>query len=351
MKKKIGIALAALLVFSSAAAFSGCESGFGVSGEVKNVILVIGDGMGENHIENTVTYFNLARPAFLADQKGYIGTYSKSLVTDSAAAGTALSTGTKVKNRRIAQRNDQVNLTSISELALQAGKKVGVLTTDTLDGATPAAFSAHANDRADSAEIATSQAKSGIHLFMGQTGATHTEHAETFLENGYSFAYSAEELTTYSDSEKLIATIPDVRSQYIEGAESAFQLKDMAAFALEFLDNENGYFLMIEGAYIDKYSHSNDVVSAVCETRSLFDTVDFLYETVGEDTAILVTADHETGRLKKAASADEISNALYVTDKHSLINVPLFVKNFSYTYSGTPQNTAVFEVCKFLLKV
>ena len=352
MKKTTSFLCAATLTFGTLS-FVGCVHTPTVqTDDIKNIILFIGDGMGEHHIENTLTYFALEKPNFFQGRSGSIATHSaNSPITDSAAAATALATGHKVINREIAYHNGE-NLTSISELALAAGKKVGVVTTDTLDGATPACFSSHAKDRGDSEDIAKGQSTSGIQLLIGETGSgAYTTYAPYFIENGYSFATSPEEMLTLSNSEKLIATLPDVRSEYNDEYKNDYQLKDIITFALDFLENENGYFLMIESAHIDKYSHNNDLIPALCETRSLFDCMSFLYETVSNDTALILTADHETGGLIKAATKEDISDDLYLFSSHTAADVPLFIKNFTYTCDGTPQNTEIFHICKQLFKI
>ncbi|MBQ7923719.1 MAG: alkaline phosphatase [Clostridia bacterium] len=327
------------------------------SDKIKNVILLIGDGMGENHIGNAVTYFGLESPAFFADRNGSIATCSASHpITDSAAAATALATGKKVNNRNIA-RYDGNDLTQISDLAKAAGKKVGVVTTDHLSGATPAAFSGNADDRGDSDAIAATQAISGIGLFMAEAESGFTDYEAyypLFAANGYACAKSETELLGKADEEKLVAYLPEVRSEYNAGNEEDYQLKEMAKFAVEFLENENGFFLMIESAHIDKYSHSNKLSSALCEVRSLFDTVEYLYDYVADgETALLITADHETGALSKAANATDISNALYGSTGHTANDVPFFIKNCEFTYheASSPQNTVVFEICKELLGI
>ncbi len=338
--------------------FTACNLDFfnkdSVNGEGmgQNVILLIGDGMGENHIQNALTYFELADPAFIADRQGSIATKSKNnLVTNSAAAGTALATGQKVNNGEIAYHGGE-NITTIAELAKKAGKKVGIVTTDTLDGATPAAFSAHAKNRKDSDDIVKCQAKSGFDLFIGEAGSgLYATYKDMFMENGYSVTGSPEGMMSYAESDKLIALLPNVRSNYREEKKDHYQLKDMVAFATKFLDNENGYFLMVESAHIDKYSHDNEVVKALCEVRSLFDTVDYLYGSVGENTAIILTADHETGGLSLASSKTEVDNFLYASSGHTGVNVPIFMKNVAFTITGTPQNTEVFEICKRLLNL
>ena len=351
--KKITAFLCATTLICSSISTVGCVHTPHVEeNEIKNVILFIGDGMGEHHLENALTYFDLDTPNFFQGRQGYIATHSaNNPITDSAAGATALATGHKVNNGEVAYHNGE-NLTSISELALAAGKKVGIVTTDSLSGATPAGFSSHAKNRGDVEEIVQGQATSGIHLFIGETGSgAYENYAPLFTENGYEFATTPEEMTDLSNSQKLITTIPNPRSQYLAGFEQCYQLKEMVSFALDFLENENGYFLMIEGAYIDKFSHNNDLIPALCETRSLIDCMSFLYETVSDDTALILTADHETGGLIKATTKEEIANNLYLLDDHTAANVPLFIKNFTYTYNGTPQNTEIFNLCKTLLKI
>ena len=133
MKKIISLVLGVSMAFSLGAGFTAC--GGEEERAFKNVIVVIGDGMGENHLLNTLEYFDLETPAFMKDQCGYIGTDSLSGTTDSAAAGTALATGTKVENGKIAKHNGE-DLKQITSIAQKAKMKTGVITTDTLDGAT-----------------------------------------------------------------------------------------------------------------------------------------------------------------------------------------------------------------------
>lgn len=364
MKKWIAITMG-VAISVSACAFTACGKTSGDEGtsvvetiqDVDNIILVIGDGMGENHILNAIEYFDLDIPVFMEDQKGYIRTDSIGSVTDSAAAGTALATGKKVINGNIAQFGGQ-DLTQITTLAKEAGKKTGVVTTDTLCGATPAAFSAHAPNRDMVDEIVATQLESDVDLFIGQSHESYLENKSSFEEKGYAFASSVTELENAKESEKLVAVLPEVGSEYIVGNEEDYQLKEMAKFAVEYLQNDNGFFLMIEGAYIDKYSHNNDLRGAMCEVRSLFNTISYLYGYAEDgNTAILITADHETGGLYKIKEGDIFSNSLYTSTGHTGTNVPVFTKNcrfditeFGYGTSAIPQNTVVFDVCKSLLK-
>lgn len=322
----------------------------------KNIIVAIGDGMGENHILNAIDYFGLQTPAFLSDQKGYVITDSLDGLTDSAAGGTALATGTKVYNENIAQL-DGVDLKQITTYAQEANMKTGIITTDSLGGATPAAFSAHSSTRGDASTIITSQVESGINLLIGGEDNAYYTRASWFTAKGYAFARSREQLSDKKNNKKLMGCIRNIGSQYISGNESDYQLKSMTEFAIDYLDNDYGFFLMIEGAYIDKYSHSNEYHNAMSEMRSLIDTIEYLYRYASNgETAIFITADHETGGLQRETDKTKMSDALYTTGEHTAVNVPLFVKNyqfditnFGYSVDDVPQNTIVFEACKDII--
>jgi alkaline phosphatase len=135
-------------------------------------------------------------------------------VTDSAAAASAMATGQKVNNSSIAIDIYGEKLTSISTLAKNAGKKVGVITTDFLDGATPAAFSSHALDRNESETIAKGQAQSGIDLFMGKaTSAYQTTYSQFFTQSGYDLLFTAPSEKQLA-SEKLTVLLNETRSSY-----------------------------------------------------------------------------------------------------------------------------------------
>ena len=355
LKKLLSSILALGFLFSGFA----CEKKF--EQKFDNIIVVIGDGMGENHILNAITYFDLDVPVFMADQEGYINTDSLSGVTDSAAGGTALATGQKVLNGNIAQSAGE-NLTRITDIAKEAGMKTGVITTDVLSGATPAAFSAHASARGDSYTIMSKQAQSGVNLLLGRFDTNYRLKNGYFTDAGYAFTYPLldyqTELDEFKNEEKFMGLLSKIDSQYIEGCEDHYQLKDMAKYAVEFLENEKGFFLMIEGAYIDKYSHNNEFHNAMSEMRSLIDTIAYLYEYAADGkTAIFITADHETGGLQRSTDKATMSDALYTSGSHTGADVPLFVKNyklditkFGYKAGTTPENTIVFDACKSIIK-
>lgn len=159
------------------------------------VVLFVGDGMGENHIKTASAY--LERDIFF-DQfeiDGWVSTFSLNMFgpTDSAAAATALATGTKVNNGEVSL-HDGKNIKSISEYAKQKGYSVGIVTTDSLCGATPAGFSAHATARGEQEQIISTQLESNIDLFLGAGASTYQNYKTDFENKGYLFANSFLEL-------------------------------------------------------------------------------------------------------------------------------------------------------------
>ncbi len=270
-----------------------------------SAILFIGDGTGPVQIR-------IGRAAAQVDAlvmegfpvRGYATTMSANAdVTDSAAAGTALATGHKTNNGMIGVTPEGKRLTTILERAQAMYKATGIITTDALRGATPASFAAHVGSRGESAEIALQMAHSGADVMMGfwkdqflptSAGGKRTDGLDLIAEmqkSGYQVVYTKDELKA-AHGEKLVGLFDD-------GAQSP-TLSDMVTAALQRLSrNPHGFFLVVEGARIDWFSHANDPAGVVLAVKELDAAV-----MTGADAAsrrgktlVLVTADHETGGL------------------------------------------------------
>lgn len=349
----------ALLICLFPLSFLGCEnSGYinlrdGVEvekrEEVKNVILLIGDGMGFNHIENAKKYFNLPVQPFEASVM-QSKTYSKSdEVTDSAAGATALACGRKVNNGSIA-RDEGKDLESIMELAKNKNMKTGIVTSDNLYGATPAGFSSHANSRYDTDDIMRGQVESGVDLLIGKHSSSNDyaeRYGKEFKAKGYTLINNAADLPQQKDK-KVLAELSSIKSIYNENETNQTELKTLVEYSLDYLDNENGFVLMVESAYIDKFSHSNDFYGAMCEVRAFFDAIEVVYNycQTNTDTVFMVTADHETGGL--TLGGEVFDNLLYTTSDHTAANVPFYYGGFKLNKKGrTINNISLFDICKF----
>ena len=166
--------------------FSGCVKNIKdptiiTNNNIKNVVLIIGDGMGQNHINNAKMHFDINNLVFENDYLTTVNTSSKSIgTTDSAAAATAMATGVNVANRKIGMDGNSI-LENIMEIATKYGKKTGIVTTDNLTGATPAAFSSHTTDRGNSEDIVLDQVTSNINLLVGETNNLYEKYRSQFL--------------------------------------------------------------------------------------------------------------------------------------------------------------------------
>ncbi len=274
--------------------------------QIKNVIYMIGDGMGLEHIAaGEIAYnkeyrfkdwqFATSNTDSLSDSNGVTA------VTDSAASGTALATGVITKNQYVGRDKDKNNLVTILDQAKALGKKTGVITTDDLHGATPGAFSAHADDRDDTMDILNSQVQAGIDLLLGHEGSGDTVgvdklSTETIEQNGYKHCRTIADMRANMNASKLYCTVK-ISGAYSDYANAALSM--VTPVALDFLDNENGFVVMIEQAHIDKNAHNKAMDNVLKAVDELNNTVEAIFEWMGDrtDTAILITADHETGDL------------------------------------------------------
>ena len=263
--------------------------------EAKNFILLIGDGMGENHtkifdyVDNNVE-FGDGEDLFYGyylPYSGYQRTDSLSGVTDSAAGGTALSCGIKTENGNIGRDENLNDVKSITELAYELGMAAGVMSTETDTGATPSSFSAHADNRNDDKDIRLSQAEA-----MAKYG--------TIIDCGYNY----------------------YTKNYMSVIESHI------TNTLTLLEkNEKGFFLMYEEAYTDKHSHDNNLDKTLQAMVRFNQAIGrFMeYAFYNPDTFVLITADHETGDLY-----EEDGELKFHHDDHTGKNV----RYFAYGYGA-----------------
>ena len=321
----------------------------------KNVILMIGDGMGPEHVDAGRMFLG---GEIVFDQFPYraeVTTYSaNSSITDSAAAGTAMATGQKVNNGVIstALPGDGSELTTSLETFQTLGKATGLVTTTTVTHATPAAFGAHANSRTDTDEIAgdlLSQTHPNVLFGGGGAGMT----VEDAMAAGY---------TVIEDRDGLLAldtgTETFVSGQFgsshlpyeYDGLGNLPHLSEMTATALDVLDNDpDGFFMMVEGGRIDHAGHGNDIERNVRETVEFANTVELVLDWAAgrSDTLILVTADHETGGLTVTTDngpgvAPEVT---WSTTGHTGVNVPIYAWGAdAQLFTGVLDDTDIFTL-------
>ncbi len=273
--------------------------------KIRNVILLIGDGMGFAQLHLTeLTYGNLTMENYSWDSTGFELTDSLSgEVTDSAAAGTAIATGFKTYNGMISTLKTAkgiINLTTILEVARKLGKSTGLVTTTRITHATPAVFASHVDDREKEKEIARQLIEHKVNVLLGGGIKEFDESTLRLARDlGYQIVYSRTELENV-DGEYVLGLFARSHIPYVlDRDEKTPTLVEMTDKALEILDrNPNGFFLMVEGGRIDHACHINDPASTVAETKEFDDVVDEVLDFARTgDTVVVVTADHETGGL------------------------------------------------------
>ena len=295
---------------------------------IENVIFLIGDGMGYNHLEKTKLERNIELTLDTFAIQGSSRTRSLTNdVTDSAAGGTALSCGIRTYNSGVGvYLLDPLDVflhpQSITEICRDNNMLTGVITTDETSGATPSAFSAHATERYKSEDITEDQFKSDINLIWGTENDVATK--EMAAEYGYNFVTTYDEMMSLEEGSKSFAQFTNDLWGTKQSDESNPTLSQMTEKAIDLLDDgENGFFLMVEGAHIDKHSHNNESEN-MTEAMAEFDkAIKIALDYAKEDgnTLVIVTADHETG----AITLNDKGEYEFTSDDHSAADVPLRV--------------------------
>ncbi|WP_423792334.1 alkaline phosphatase [Methanocaldococcus indicus] len=296
--------------------------------KVKNVILMIGDGMGITQTYLAERYKEEIENGHLViltnfKTRGTITTYSlSSEVTDSAAAGTALLSGYKTNNGMInILPNGSIPRKTLGEIAKEKGKSVGIVTTTRVTHATPASVYAHIKDREEEDKIAEQLLEfepdvvlgGGLEYFIpkdekGSKRKDNKNLIEEFKKKGYTIVYNKEELEKVNpeNTKKLLGLFSmshmayEIDRENIPEYQNQPSLAEMTKKALEILDkNPNGFFLMVEGGRIDHACHAHDAKSEIMDTIAFDEAVKVAldYQKKHPDTLIIVTADHETGGL------------------------------------------------------
>lgn len=281
--------------------------------DAKYVFYFIGDGMGFSHVSIAEAYQNYEPLSFTQfPVLGMATTYSSSNnITCSSAAGTALSTGYKTNNGFLGVTPDTIDLKSISYKIHEKGIPVGIMTSVQIDHATPAAFYAHNTNRNDYYSIASELPTSGFEFFGGggfinPTGKQKDKPSlyDLVESQGYTIASGLDDFNAKKEnSEKIILLQEEGRESgalpyVIDRKENDLKLSEIVSSAIEYLENEKGFFIMAEGGRIDWGAHSNDAKATILETLDLSEAVAVaynFYKKHPDNTLIVVTADHETG--------------------------------------------------------
>lgn len=321
--------------------------------KVKNVILMIGDGMSLMHVYSAWT---ANRGKLHLDNSQAVGlskTYCvDKLITDSGAGGTALATGQKTIYHAVGVDPQGKPLQTLTDIATAKGKSTGIAVTCRLWDATPAAFCCHNIDRDQEAAIVTDYVNCGVDYVFGGGSKLFENRSDSrniFKElraKGYQTPRTWDELASIKSGKVFAVTdtvdtpVPAVRGDLLARA----SLK-----GIEILNqNKKGFFMMIEGSQLDDYGHFNDLDMLMQETHDFDRTIGKIYEWAAKDgeTLVVVTADHETGGLTLVNGDLQQGKIVckFSTGGHSGVMVPVYAFGpGAENFTGIYENTAIFD--------
>ena len=389
----ISITMLALLFATS------CNNNVAEKPQVKNIIYLIGDGMGFGAVsslllsEDSVTGFEQAPVIGLSETCS-----ANNYVTDSPAGGTALACGVRTKNGYLGVDPEGKPLTSILRKAQAMGKRSGIVVNTVLTEATPAAFYAGVTSRSMSFDIAKQFTESGVDVAIGAGLEPFIKRPDsldltaTLINKGYDVHLDWKTVLN-TTSKKFVGILPmgDVHRRNESGnttagaadgaevclaaklaasseengdttrlSEPTVYLEKATAKALEVLSNDNrqGFFLMIESAIIDGYGHNNDSEGMIEEMKEFDNTLRQLVAYVNQhpETLLVVTADHETGGTGVSYKSYEVGSTTPVqlsfsTKGHTGTVVPVFAYGAgAEAFAGIMKNTDLPKKMEELMK-
>lgn len=327
----------------------------------KNVIFLIGDGMGLAQIYLGMVENGNKLELERMKNVGFSKTYSaNNFVTDSGAGGTALATGVKTNNHMIGMGPDSVAVESILHLAERNKLATGVVAACAVTHATPASFVAHQVDRNMNEEIAADYLKTDIDVFIGG-GKKYFENRsdgrnliDELKSKSYQVVTSMNEVVKVK-SGKLAGLVHE--DQLPQASERGDYLPEATKAAIDILDNnKKGFFLMVEGSQIDWAGHSNDAAMMAREMIDFDKTIGAVLDYAQKEgnTLVIVTADHETGGLSLIGGNIEQKKAKtnYALKNHTGIPVPVFAYGLgAEQFMGFMQNVDFKNKISKLLKL
>ncbi len=313
--KKLSVSLITVIIFILS------FSVLSFAAQAKNIILMIGDGMGPAHVHIAWLYTTrqLGKNLVMTEvmdkgQTAYmVNDTADSTVTESAAAAVQMATGVKVLARSVGIGPDGKVLKTILEMAKEKGKATGLVTTSGITDATPAGFVAHVAHRSEEEKIADQLVKSDVNILFGgrkefflpQSEKGKRKDDRNLLNeargNGYLVVETAEEMKQ-ADGRKILGLFNQSNMLFeidrIGSTEPS--LAEMTIKALEVLSKEGqGFFLMVEAGRIDHAAHHYDIGAVISDTLAFDEAIKVAYDfqNANPDTLLIITADHETGGL------------------------------------------------------
>ena len=311
----------------------------------KYIFLFVGDGMSYVQVNAVQVYLGNNTSGEVETESlnfsefpviGSVTTYdSTSFCPDSASTATALSCGVKTHSGVIGLEVDKTTQPeSITEILKDHGMKIGIVSSVTINHATPAAFYSHIESRNEYYDIALQLAGSDFDYYGGgsvnkDTGSDKDQQSayEIIEENGYTIADTKEEIMALdSASGKTYALSPTLQDSgamtyAIDAGDGDLKLADYVQKGIDVLDNENGFFMMCESGKIDWACHANDAMTTMVEVIDFAESIQVAIDFANahpDETLILVTGDHETGGMTIGYAATGYSTAFDILNKQKM---------------------------------
>lgn len=358
-----------VLVFT--ASYLSCGSSKSVNRSVgkkpKNIIFLIGDGMGLTQISTLFMERDNTSSFERFKSIGFINTPSGShKITDSAAGATAFSCGVKTYNNAVGMGLDTTPVTNLVELFSEQRYKIGMVATSSITHATPASFYAHASHRNKHYDIAGQLLSSSVDFFAGGGKKFFRDlDRESKLYNWQidsSFCCSIPDSLELDPEKKYGYLLASDGMPKMSESRGDF-LKTASLAALNYFDKDP-YFIMIEGSQIDWGGHSNDYDYVVSELKDFDQTIDAILDYAEKDknTLVVVTADHETGGLSLGGPQYVDSNGKkrqrynaiepsFNTGGHTSTLIPVFAYGpGAEHFQGVYENNEIFNKIKALMR-
>jgi alkaline phosphatase len=285
--------------------------------EIKNVIFLIGDGMGVSYTSayrylkdnpGTKVAERTEFDKYLVGQQMTYPEDSAQNITDSASAATAMSAGVKTYNAAIAVDNDKSEVKTVLEAAKEKGKATGLVATSEITHATPASFGAHDENRKNMNSIADDyyneliKGKHKIDVLLGGGKSNFVRPdvnlAKAFEKDGYSYVTDKNQMLKDKNEQVLGLFASEGLPKMIDRPSETPSLADMTSSAIQRLNKDkDGFFLMVEGSQVDWAGHDNDIVGAMSEMEDFEKAYKAAMEFAKKDkhTLVVATADHSTG--------------------------------------------------------
>lgn len=311
---------------------------------IKQVIFIIGDGMGLNQVSKLDSPNQFERAQYIGLSKTYSASHK---VTDSAAGGTALACGTKTKNGMLGMNADSVAVKSTLSILKENGLSTGIVASCRINHATPASFYAHQPNRNMDAEILADLYANGPDVFVA--GGNKLLSIESLEKAGYKYVDNIADLQKQENGKvACVLATEDMPNALERGNEITIG----TAEAIRLLEkNDKGFFLMIEGSQIDWAGHGNNASYMEAEMKDINKVIGLCmdYADANPGTLVIITADHETGGTTIVGENKEYK---YTTGDHTGAMVPVYAYGTgAENFSGIFENTSFKDKILNLMQV